>query len=71
MIPLRVIPPFVLGTIVYGLVGLNPDLTCFWKFIMVLILFNLTAASIVLFISVAVSDMGVANLIGSLVMLYK
>ena len=38
---------------------------------MILVLFNLTASSIVLFISVAVSDLGLANLLGSLVMLYK
>jgi len=71
IIPLRVIPPFVLGSIVYGLAGLNPTLESFSKFIMILILFNLSAASIVLFLSVAVADYGVANLLGSLVMLYK
>lgn len=71
IIPLRVIPPFVLGSIVYGLAGLNPEVSSFWKFIMILVLFNLTASSIILFISVAVSDLGVANLLGSLVMLYK
>jgi hypothetical protein len=61
----------VLGSIVYGLAGLNPEVSSFWKFIMILVLFNLTASSIVLFISVAVSDLGLANLLGSLVMLYK
>lgn len=71
IVPLRVIPPFVLGSIVYGLAGLNPDVSCFWKFIMILVLFNLAASSIVLFISVSVADPGVANLLGSLVMLYK
>lgn len=71
IIPLRVIPPFILGSIVYGLAGLNPDLSCYWKFIMILVLFNLAAASIVLFLSVAIADTGVANLTGSLVMLYK
>jgi hypothetical protein len=71
ILPLRVIPPFVLGSIVYGLAGLNPEVSCFWKFIMTLVLFNLAASSIVLFISVSVADQGVANLLGSLVMLYK
>lgn len=71
ILPLRVIPPFVLGSIVYGLAGLNADVSSFWKFIMTLVLFNLAAASIVLFISVSVEDQGVANLIGSLVMLYN
>lgn len=71
IVPLRVIPPFILGSIVYGLAGLNPEVSCFWKFIMILVLFNLTASSIVFFLSVAISDLGVANLVGSLVMLYK
>lgn len=71
IIPLRVIPPFILGSIVYGLAGLNAEVSAFWKFIMTLVLFNLTASSIVLFLSVTISDLGVANLLGSLVMLYK
>jgi hypothetical protein len=71
LVPLRVIPPFILGSIVYGLAGLNPEVSAFWKFIMTLVLFNLAASSVVLFLSVAVSDVGVANLLGSLVMLYK
>ncbi len=71
LLPLRVIPPFILGSIVYGLAGLNPEVSAFWKFIMTLVLFNLAASSVVLFLSVAVADAGVANLLGSLVMLYK
>ncbi|WWD00117.1 hypothetical protein V866_007025 [Kwoniella sp. B9012] len=71
IIPLRVIPPFILGSIVYGLAGLNAEVSAFWKLIMTLVLFNLTASSIVLFLSVAVADLGVANLLGSLVMLYN
>jgi hypothetical protein len=70
-LPLRVIPPFVLGSIVYGLAGLNPEVSCFWKFILTLVLFNLAASSVILFLSIAVADTGVANLLGSLVMLYK
>ncbi|KAK4685767.1 ATP-binding cassette, subfamily G (WHITE), member 2, partial [Tremellales sp. Uapishka_1] len=71
IVPLRVIPPFILGSIVYGLAGLNAEVSAFWKFIMTLVLFNLTASSIVLFLSVAIEDIGVANLLGSLVMLYN
>ncbi|WWC58962.1 uncharacterized protein I303_101507 [Kwoniella dejecticola CBS 10117] len=71
IIPLRVIPPFILGSIVYGLAGLNAEVSAFWKFIMTLVLFNLTASSIVLFLSVAVADLGVANLLGNMVMLYN
>jgi hypothetical protein len=35
------------------------------------VLYNLTASSVVLFLSIAIADTGVANLMGSLVMLYK
>ncbi|KAI5454303.1 FAD-dependent urate hydroxylase [Naganishia albida] len=71
ILPLRVIPPFILGSIVYGLAGLNPSVASFWKFILTLVLFNLAASSIVLFLSVAIADTGVANLLGSMVMLYN
>lgn len=46
-------------------------MAAFWKFLLTLVLFNLTTASAVLFISVAVANVGVASLIGTLVMLYK
>lgn len=71
IVPLRVIPPFVLGAIIYGPVGLVPTVDSFWRFIFVLILFNLTASSVVLLLSVLIKNAGVANLVGSLVMLFK
>lgn len=71
VVPLRVIPPFVFGAIVYAPIGLVPTVSSFWSFILVLVMFNLTASSVVLFLSVLVRDTGVANLIGSLLMLFK
>jgi ABC-type multidrug transport system permease subunit len=71
IIPLRVVPPFVLGAIIYRPVGLVPTVPEFWKLILVLILFNLAASSVVFLISIVVSDAGLANLVGSLVMLFK
>ncbi|KAG8851333.1 hypothetical protein FRB96_009398 [Tulasnella sp. 330] len=71
IIPLRVVPPLVFGGIVYGLAGLVPTVAAFWKFLLTLVLFNLTTASAVLFISVAVANTSVASLIGTLVMLYN
>lgn len=59
------------GSIVYGLVGLVPTVVAFWKFLLTLVLFNLTTASVVLLISVAFSSTGVASLVGTLIMLYK
>ena len=71
VLPLRVIPPFILGAIIYSPVGLVPTLDSFWRFILVLILFNLTASSAVLLLSVLIKNAGVANLVGSLMMLFK
>ena len=59
------------GGIVYGLVGLVPTVAGIWKFLLTLVLFNLTTASAVLLISVAFSNTSVANLVGTLIMLYK
>ncbi|BGP14521.1 hypothetical protein JCM10213_005190 [Rhodosporidiobolus nylandii] len=71
VIPLRVIPAFVFGAIVYAPVGLVPEVTSFWRFILVLVLFNLSASSVVLLLSILIKNAGVANLVGSLVMLFN
>ena len=71
IVPLRIIPPIIMGSIVYPMTGLVPDTTHFFKFLLVLILFNLAAAAICLFIGIVCKDGGVANLIGSLVMLFS
>ncbi|KAM0335478.1 hypothetical protein ACHAQA_000526 [Verticillium albo-atrum] len=71
IVPLRIIPPILMGTIVYPMTGLVPDAAHFFNFIAVLVLFNLAAAAICLFIGIVCKDGGVANLIGSLVMLFS
>jgi ABC-type multidrug transport system permease subunit len=71
ILPLRVVPPLVFGGIVYGLVGLVPTVAAFWKFLLTLVLFNLTTASVVLLISIAIANTGVGSLVGTLVMLFK
>lgn len=71
IIPLRVVPPLLFGGIVYGLVGLVPSVVAFWKFMLTLVLFNLTTATVILLLSVAFENMGVASLVGTLVMLFN
>ncbi len=71
IVPLRLIPPIILGTIVYPMSGLVAEAPQFFKFILILVLFNLAAAAICLFIGIVFKDGGVANLIGSLVMLFS
>ncbi|KAK2623600.1 hypothetical protein QTJ16_007154 [Diplocarpon rosae] len=66
VVPLRIIPPIIMGSIIYPMTGLVPDWTHFLKFILILVLFNLAAAGICLFIGIVCKDNGVASLIGSL-----
>jgi ABC-type multidrug transport system ATPase subunit/ABC-type multidrug transport system permease subunit len=71
ILPLRVVPPLLFGGIVYGLVGFVPTVTAFWKFILTLVLFNVTTASVILLISIACANTSVASLIGTMVMLFN
>ncbi|EEB92717.1 hypothetical protein MPER_08734, partial [Moniliophthora perniciosa FA553] len=71
ILPLRVVPPLIYGGIVYGLAGLVATVPAFWKFILALVLFNLTTATFVLWLSIAFANTSVASLVGTLVMLYK
>ncbi|KAG9249075.1 hypothetical protein BJ878DRAFT_485421 [Calycina marina] len=71
IVPLRIIPPLIMGSILYPMTGLVPDWTHFLKFLLILVLFNLAAAGICLLIGIICKDQGVASLIGSLVMLFS
>ncbi|THV06326.1 hypothetical protein K435DRAFT_505895 [Dendrothele bispora CBS 962.96] len=71
ILPLRLVPPLIYGGIVYGLAGLVPTVAAFWKFILILVLFNLTTASVVLLLSIAFASTSVASLVGTLIMLYN
>src|SRR5579859_7717623 len=71
IIPLRVLPPIVMGMIIYPMAGLVSGWSEFFSFILVLVLFNLTSAALCLFIGIIFQESGVANLIGSLVMLFS
>ena len=71
VIPLRLIPPIIMGIIIYPMAGLVPKWGQFFIFILVLVLFNLAAAAICLTIGIVFKQPPVANLIGSLVMLFS
>lgn len=71
IVPLRLIPPIIMGCIVYPMTGLLPSWPEFFKFILFIVLFNLAAAMICLFIGICVKNQGVANLLGVLVMLFS
>lgn len=71
IVPLRIIPPILMGSIIYPMTGLVPDAPHYFTFILVLVLFNFASAGICLFIGIVCRDPGVANLLGSLVMLFS
>ncbi|KAL4246441.1 ABC transporter domain-containing protein [Abortiporus biennis] len=71
ILPLRVVPPLVFGGIVYPLIGFVPETATFWKFMLTLVLFNLTTASVVLMLSIAFANVSVGSLVGTLVMLFN
>ncbi|KAJ9151833.1 ABC-2 type transporter [Pleurostoma richardsiae] len=71
VLPLRIIPPILMGVIIYPMTGLVPEASKFFTFVLVLVLFNFAAAAICLFIGIVCKDGSVANLIGSLVMLFS
>jgi hypothetical protein len=69
--PLRLVPPIIMGCIVYPMTGLLPSWPEFLKFMLFLVLFNLASAMICLCIGICVRNQGVANLFGILVMLFS
>ncbi|KAG8625096.1 hypothetical protein KVT40_006847 [Elsinoe batatas] len=71
IVPLRLIPPILMGAIVYPMTGLIPAWPEFAKFMLFIVLFNLAAATMCLFIGIMIRNGGVANLLGVLVMLFS
>ncbi|ORX57394.1 hypothetical protein DM01DRAFT_1334019 [Hesseltinella vesiculosa] len=71
IIPLRVVPPLMMGLISYYMVGLVEGVPEFLKFLLVLVLFNLTAAALCLAIGVVFHNLSLANLISCMVILFS
>lgn len=53
------------------MIGLQSDMFLLGRFLLVLVLFNVTSASCFLAISVIFEDQGIANLVATLVMLFE
>ncbi|KAI9312395.1 ABC-2 type transporter [Dichotomocladium elegans] len=71
IIPLRVVPPLMMGLISYYMVGLVEGVDSFLKFLLVLVLFNLTAAALCLAIGVVFKNLSMANLLCCMVILFS
>lgn len=70
LIPLRIIPSIFMGCISYFMIGLSPVIETFFKFLLILVLFNVATALFCLVIAAAVRTTGVASLASSIVMLF-
>ncbi|KAJ2997734.1 hypothetical protein HDV02_005204 [Globomyces sp. JEL0801] len=71
LLPLRMVPPVILGLICYHMIGLQPEFVLLLRFLLVLVLFNVTSACCCLAISIIFPDQGIASLIATLVMLFE
>ncbi|KAI9357705.1 P-loop containing nucleoside triphosphate hydrolase protein [Pilaira anomala] len=71
IIPLRVVPPLMMAIISYSMVGLVEEPIVFFKFLLVLVLFNLTAASLCLAIGIMIKNISLANLVACMAILFS
>ncbi|KAG0056470.1 hypothetical protein BGZ89_002105 [Linnemannia elongata] len=70
LIPLRIIPAILMGSVSYFMIGLTADVETFFKFLLILVLFNVATAMFCLVIAAGVRTTGVASLASSIVMLF-
>jgi len=70
LIPLRVIPTLLMGCISYFMIGLSSAVITFFKFLLILVLFNVATAMFCLVVAAGVRTTGVASLASSIVMLF-
>ncbi|KAG0051576.1 hypothetical protein BGZ83_003549 [Gryganskiella cystojenkinii] len=70
LVPLRIIPSILMGCISYFMIGLSPVIETFFKFLLILVLFNVATALFCLVIAAGVRTTGVASLASSIVMLF-
>ena len=67
ILPLRVLPPFFFGFITYDMIGLHARCElCLARFVLTLVLSNITATLLSMTIGAAASSVAVANVVGSL-----
>ncbi|GAA5826776.1 hypothetical protein JCM11251_002890 [Rhodosporidiobolus azoricus] len=67
VLPLRLLPTILLGVIVYFMVGLAATAAHFFKFLLILLLFTIATTLWNFFLAAAITDVGVAILISSII----
>ncbi|KAG0197388.1 hypothetical protein BGX28_009118 [Mortierella sp. GBA30] len=70
LVPLRIVPSLFLGCISYFMIGFTPVVETFFKFLLILVLFNVATAMFCLVIAAGVRTTGIASLASSIVMLF-
>ncbi|TPX68950.1 hypothetical protein CcCBS67573_g07015 [Chytriomyces confervae] len=71
-LPLRIIPPLIFGLICYHMIGLrSEEVSFFLKFLLVLVLFNLTASACCMMLAIMFRNGSQATLLATLLMLFE
>lgn len=71
LLPLRVLPPIIMLSILYPLVGLTMENNGFLKALTILIFFNVAVAAEVLIIGILIKDPGTSTILAVLVLLFS
>eukprot|EP00123_Amoebidium_parasiticum_P009578 comp19566_c0_seq1/m.22975 comp19566_c0_seq1/g.22975 ORF comp19566_c0_seq1/g.22975 comp19566_c0_seq1/m.22975 type:complete len:1015 (-) comp19566_c0_seq1:143-3187(-) len=71
LVPLRILPPILMGTIAYLMIGLRGGFIHYLYFIIALVLVNVVATSICMIIGVLSKRLSTGNLIASMIMLFS
>lgn len=71
IIPLRVLPPIILLSILYPLVGLTMEHNGYLKALLVLVMFNVAIASEVLIVGILIKDPGTSTILAVLILLFS
>jgi len=71
LLPLRVLPPIIMLSILYPLVGLTMDHNGFLKALAVLVLFNVAVAIEVLIVGILIKDSGTSTIVAVLILLFS
>eukprot|EP01119_Soliformovum_irregulare_P020712 TRINITY_DN675_c0_g1_i1.p1 TRINITY_DN675_c0_g1~~TRINITY_DN675_c0_g1_i1.p1 ORF type:complete len:842 (+),score=177.45 TRINITY_DN675_c0_g1_i1:111-2636(+) len=70
LIPMRIIPPLILGGVVYWMVGLRPDFVAYGWFLVTVVLVSIVAGSLSLVISSVTPSLSLGNLVAILMLLF-
>ncbi|KAJ3119576.1 hypothetical protein HK100_000246 [Physocladia obscura] len=71
ILPLRVLPAFLTGTIAFFMVGYDASGSHYPKFLVLLLLFSAIMGLMCICLAAAISDVGTATLAGAIIILFK